>query len=303
MKAIVYERYGPPEVLHLKDVPTPEIGDDDLLVKVRATSVRTGDWRMRKPDPALARLFNGLFRPKRKILGFELAGDVTAVGQNVTRFAVGDAVFASCGLEFGAYAEYKCLSETAVVAHKPENMTYAEAAAVPSGALAALPLLRDEGQIQAGQNVLIYGASGSVGTYAVQLARTFGAVVTAVTSSTNLDWVQALGADTVIDYTRDDITQRPERYDLIFDAVGKLITGKSRSVFQRVLAPGGKYVSIDSGYTESADDLWRIKELVEGEQVTAVIDRIYPWDQIVAAHRYVEGGHKKGNVVITITAD
>jgi len=296
MKAVVYEKYGSPEVLQLRDIEKPVPKANEVLVKIYATTVTAGDWRMRKADPFLARLFNGLFKPRKvKILGFELAGVIEEVGQAVTTFKKGDEVFAFCGFKFGAYAEYKCLPEGNMIALKPQNMTFGEAAAVPVGGITALRLLKQAG-VKAGDNVLIYGASGSVGTFAVQIARAYGANVAAVCSKGNINMVRSLGADTVIDYTRDDFTKTEGRFNIIFDAVGKT----SRSVCKHLLKSGGKYVSVMGSPKSNPDDLLVLKELIEDGKLKPVIDRTYALEQIREAHAYVESFHKKGNVVVNV---
>lgn len=304
MKAIIYHTYGAPEVLKATTLEKPLPRENEVLVKIHAATVTSGDVRLRSSDfPPLfwlpARLIFGLFRPKKKILGHELAGTIEAVGNKVSKFKVGDEVFGTTTmLKTGSYAEYICLPEEwkhGVVTLKPKNLSFAEAAALPVGAMTAMFLL-EKANLKNGQKVLVYGASGSVGSYALQLAKHHGAEVTAVCSSANFKMVRSLGADTIIDYTSEDYTERDEKYELVFDAVGK--TSKARA--KKVLHAEGKFVTIKMLTKEKTENLVRIKQLAEQGRLKPFIDKTFSLDEIVPAHEYVDSGRKRGNVVIEI---
>lgn len=319
MKAIVYTKFGSPDVLKLKEVAKPSPKDNEVLIRIVATTVAAEDPGMRA-HPGL----NGFLKPQKPILGFYLAGEIEAVGKNVKRFMKGDQVYGNTGLALlGTYAEYISMPEAGALAIKPANITYEEAAALPNGALTALPFLRDKGKIQSGQKVLINGASGAVGTIAVQLAKYFGATVTGVCSTTNLEMVKSLGADKVIDYTQEDFTKNGQTYDIIFDTVGKLSFSHCKSSLTEngiylttVPSPetllqmlwtsitGGRKVRIAAtglrSSNEKTKELIFLNGLIETGKIKAIIDRSYPLEQTAEAHKYVEAGHKKGNVVITL---
>jgi NADPH:quinone reductase-like Zn-dependent oxidoreductase len=299
MKAIVCTKYGPADALQLQEVAKPVPGADEVLIRVHAGTVTAGDVILRKLNPLLFLPLQLFGKKRKRIPGHELAGEIETAGRDVKRFSKGDQVFGTTtGLSVGPNAEYVCVPErwdTGVLAIKPSNMTYEQAAAVPVGGMTALQIL-GRADIRSGQNVLIHGASGSVGTFAVQLAKYHGAQVTGVCSSANVELVKSLGADTVIDYTREDFTRSGQTYDVIFDAVGR--TSLSRS--KRALKENGSYLTVRTSTRERTEDLIFLKELIEAGKIRSVIDRCYPLEQAAEAHRYAESGHKRGNISITV---
>jgi NADPH:quinone reductase-like Zn-dependent oxidoreductase len=324
MKAAIYQRYGSPDVVELKEFPKPAPKDHEVLIRVHATTVTSGDWRARtlnvpKGFGLISRLFFGVTKPRQPILGTELAGEIESVGRAVSAFKVGDQVFAFSGASMGCHAEYRCMPEDGALAPKPASLSYEEAAALSFGGTTALDFLR-RGKIQKGEKLLINGASGGVGTAAVQLAKHFGAEVTAVCSTANLDLVRSIGADRVIDYTKEDFTQNGETYDMIMDTTGTAPFSRSRGS----LKEGGRlllvlatlrdmleipWTSLTSGKkvisgpaSERKEDLRFLARLAVSREFKPVIDRRYPFERIVDAHRYVESGHKRGNVVVTLEA-
>lgn len=317
MKAAVYVQYGAPEVLQVKAVEKPMPGNNEILVRIRATAVNSGDWRLRKADPFAVRFIFGLIKPKINILGSVFSGEVERVGEAVKQFKVGDLVFGHTDMSFGAYAEYKCLPENASIAIKPANISHEEAAVIPFGGVAAWHFIK-KARIQPGQKVLVVGASGAVGSAAVQLAKSFGAEVTGVCSTPNIALVKSIGADQVIDYTKEDFTQNGETYDVIFDAVKAISVSRSIKSLNKngimILSAAGMpemlqglWISMTSKkkvmtgvISHNAADLIFLKELVETGKFKPVIERTYPLEQISEAHAYVEKGHKKGNVAIAV---
>ena len=325
MKAIVCTKYGPPDVLQLQEVEKPVPKDNEVLIKVHAATATAAGLIGRKGEPLFVRLFMGLTKPKKNILGQELAGEIEAVGKDVKLFKEGGQVFGMTGIALGAHAEFKCMPEDGALVIKPTSMTYEESVAVVEGGLTALNFLRNKANIQSGQKVLIYGASGSVGTASIQVAKYFGAEVTGVCSTTNIELVKSLGADMVIDYTKEDFTKNGQTYDIIFDTVGKssfsrckgslkqkgvyLDAGKLATIFPMLWTSmfGSKKAILAATYVRPAreitKDLVFLKELIEAGKIKSVIHRRYPLEQTAEAHRYVETGRKKGNVVITVQGE
>ncbi len=317
MKAIVYTEYGSADVLKLKELEKPAPKDNEVLIKVHAASTNPADWHLMRAEPFLARLANGMFGPKNTRLGSDVAGTVEAIGRNVTQFQVGDEVFGSMPLDLlGSFAEYVSAPEE-LLALKPARLTFEQAAAVPLAAFTALQGLRDKGRIHAGQKVLVNGASGGVGTFAVQIAKSYGTEVTGVCSTRNLEMVRSIGADHVIDYTKEDVTQSGQRYDLLFDAVGNLSISDSKrlltpdgicsvagftslSLLFQLMLFGGKNIGLMETAKGNKKDLLFLKELLEAGKMVPVIDRAYPLSEVPAAISYLEKGHARGKVVITV---
>jgi 2-desacetyl-2-hydroxyethyl bacteriochlorophyllide A dehydrogenase len=317
MKAIIYTQYGPPEVLHLSEVEKPTPKDNEILLRIKATAVNSGDVRLRKADPFAVRFIFGLLKPKINILGSVFSGEVESVGKQVKLFKAGDQVFGHIDMRFGAYAEYLCLPEDGSIAMKPGNILHQEAAVIPFGGVTALHFIK-KAAIKPGQKVLVIGASGAVGSAAVQLAKAYGALVTGVCSTSNIDLVKSIGADYAIDYTKEDFTQNGERYDVIFDTVNSISVSRSL----KSLSKNGTMILSAAGMPEMVQGLWIsktssrkvltgvishaakdiifLKELIEAGKMRPVIDRTYDLAQMAEAHAYVEKGHKKGNVAITM---
>ncbi len=317
MKAAVYVQYGPPEVLQVKQVEKPIPNKNEILLRIKATAVNSGDWRLRKADPFAVRFIFGLLKPKMQILGSVFSGEVESVGTDVKKFKVGDVVFGHTDMSFGAYAEYKCLSENASIALKPANVTHKEAAVIPFGGVTALHFIK-KAAIKPGQKVLVVGASGAVGSAAVQLAKSFGAHVTGVCSTANVDLVKSIGADKVIDYTKEDFTQNGERYDVIFDSVKAISVSRSLKSLNKngvmILSAAGMSEMLQGAWisgtssrkiltgviSHTAADIILLKGLIETDKLKPVIDRTYSLEQIAEAHAFAEKGHKKGNVAIDV---
>ncbi|MBX7174477.1 MAG: NAD(P)-dependent alcohol dehydrogenase [Pyrinomonadaceae bacterium] len=317
MKAIVYTQYGPPEVLQLKEIGKPLPKDDEILLRVKATAVNSGDWRLRKADPFGVRLFFGLMKPKINILGSVFSGEIESVGKDVRLFRVGDEVFGHTDMRLGAYAEYKCLPENGTLTLKPDSLSHTEAAVIPFGGTSAWHFIK-KAAIKQGQKVLINGASGAVGSSAVQLAKYFEAHVTGVCSTANIDLVKSLGADSVIDYTKQDFTKNSQTYDIIFDTVNKIPFSNALKSLNKngilILSSAGILEMLRGFWTSmtsskkvltgvishTAEDINFLKKLIETNKLKPVIDKTYPLEQIAEAHTYVEKGHKKGNVAITL---
>lgn len=319
MKAITYTKYGPPEVLHLSEVEKPTPKDNEVLIKIYATTVNRTDCGFRNPEYLIVRLISGLFRPKINILGSEMSGEIEAIGKDVKTFKKGDQVFGLNTYKFGTHAEYICIPQKGSIAAKPSNMSYEEAAAVCDGLMLAMTYIRKI-DFKNVQKILINGASGSIGSACVQLAKSYGTKITAVCDTKNLELVKSLGADKVIDYTKDDFTKDGQLYDVVIDAVGK----SSFFRCKKLLKPGGVYFSTELGFLsqniflamltpiigskkvkfpipkDSKEDIAYFKEIIEAGEYKAVIDRIYPLEQIIEATRYVESGRKTGNVVISL---